>query len=263
MPGLLRNSRWVKCSKPAPQARFRLFCFPYAGGGASLFRNWANQLPSEVEVCAVQLPGREDRLAEPAFTSMPPLIEALAGALYPYLQDKPYAFFGHSMGAFVCFELARYLRKHHHTHAGPLQLFVSAQRAPQLPDLDPPVHALPDNEFIEKLRHLNGTPAEILQNAEVLEITLPLLRADFAICETYHFVAGEPLLCPIFACGGIDDKDVSYERIAAWKEQTRASFTQRMFPGDHFFLHSCQAELLQVLSQQFLSLLRYGPQRYS
>lgn len=262
MPGLSRNTLWVKCSKPNPQARFRLFCFPYAGGGASLFRSWANRLPGEVEVCAVQLPGREDRLTEAAFTSMPPLVEALASALNPYLQDKPYAFFGHSMGAFVSFELARYLRKQHHAHAGPLQLFVSAQRAPQFPDPEPPVHALPDNEFIEELRNLNGTPTEILQNAEVLEITLPLLRADFAICETYRYIPGEPLLCPIFACGGIDDEKIDNEKISGWREQTRGSFMLRMFPGDHFFLHSSQAALLQALSHQLLSLLRYAPQRY-
>lgn len=210
----------------------------------------------------MQLPGREDRLTEPAFTSMPPLVESLASALNPYLQDKPYAFFGHSMGAFVSFELARYLRKQHPTHTGPLQLFVSAQRAPQLPDPEPPVHALPDNEFIEELRTLNGTPTEILQNAEVLEITLPLLRADFAICETYHYIPEEPLLCPIFACGGIDDKEIDDEKISAWREQTRGSFTRYMFPGDHFFLHGSQAELLQALSHQFLLLLRYAPQHY-
>ncbi|HEU5226874.1 MAG TPA: thioesterase II family protein [Ktedonobacteraceae bacterium] len=261
MSGLSRNTLWVKCSKPNPQACFRLFCFPYAGGGASLFRNWANRLPGEVEVCAVQLPGREDRLAEPAFTRMLPLIEALASALSPYLQDKPCAFFGHSMGAFVSFELARYLRKHH-THAGPLQLFVSAQRAPQLPDPEPPIHALPDNELIEELRDLNGTPTEILQNVEVLELTLPLLRADFAICETYHFIPGAPLLCPIFACGGIDDKDIDREKISAWREQTQGSFTLRMFPGDHFFLHRSQTELLQAIYQQLTSLLRYAAQRY-
>lgn len=147
-------------------------------------------------------------------------------------------------------------------HAGPLQLFVSAQRAPQFPDPEPPVHALPDNEFIEELRNLNGTPTEILQNAEVLEITLPLLRADFAICETYRYIPGEPLLCPIFACGGIDDEKIDNEKISGWREQTRGSFMLRMFPGDHFFLHSSQAALLQALSHQLLSLLRYAPQRY-
>ncbi len=261
MSSFSNNTLWVKRSKPNPHARFRLFCFPYAGGGASLFRNWANRLPSEVEVCAVQLPGREDRLAEPAFTHMPLLIESLAHALYPYLQDKPYAFFGHSMGAFVSFELVRYLRRQHHT--GPAQLFVAAQRAPQLPDLEPPVHALPDHEFIEELRNLNGTPVEILQNAEVLEVTLPLLRADFAICETYQYVAGEPLLCPIFASGGIDDDKVGYDKLTAWHEQTRASFMLDMFPGNHFFLNSSQAELLQMLSHRLMPLLRHLPHYYS
>jgi len=138
MPGLSRKTLWVKCAKSHPQARFHLFCFPYAGGGASLFRHRANRLPSEVEGCTVQFPGREDRLTEPAFTRMPPLVEALANALFPSLQDKPYAFFGHSMGAFVSFELVRSLRTQQHALTGPLQLFISAQRAPQIPDSDPP-----------------------------------------------------------------------------------------------------------------------------
>lgn len=255
MPNVSINTPWVKRPKPNPQARLRLFCFPHAGGGASLFRSWADRLPAEVEMCAVQLPGREDRLGEPPFTRMPLLIGPLAHALDPYLQEKPCVFFGHSMGAFVSFELARYLRQHH--YAGPLKLFVAAQRAPQLPDPEPPVHARPDKEFIEELRHLNGTPAEILQNAEVLEVTLPLLRADFAICETYQYIAGDPLLCPISALGGLEDEKVSRDKLAAWREQTRASFGLRMFPGNHFFFNSSQAELLQAISHELMPFLRY------
>jgi medium-chain acyl-[acyl-carrier-protein] hydrolase len=260
MPNLSINTPWMKRSKPNPQARLRLFCFPHAGGGASLFRRWANQLPGEIEVCAVQLPGRENRLAEPPFTRMPLLIGSLVHALDPYLQEKPYAFFGHSMGGFISFELARYLYKHYHT--GPLKLFVAAQRAPQLPDREPPVHALPDKEFIEELRDLNGTPAEILQNAEVLEVTLPLLRADFAICETYQYIAGEPLLCPISAFGGLDDEKISRADLAAWRAQTRAPFTLRMFSGDHFFINNNQRELLQAISHELIPFLRHTSLRH-
>lgn len=244
---------WVKSPNPNLQARFRLFCFPHAGGGASLFRNWADLLPREVEVCAVQLPGREDRLREPPFTRLPQLIESLAHALQPYVQERPYAFFGHSMGGYISFELARYLRSHLHT--GPSQLFIAATRAPQLPDRDPPVHALPEKEFIEKLHQLNGTPIEILQNPEILEIALPLLRADFAVCETYSYLVEYPLSCPICVYGGTDDKEVTYADMAAWSEHTQASFKQLMFPGDHFFFSRNPTDLLQVISRELMRFL--------
>lgn len=242
---------WVKCSNPNPQARFRLFCFPHAGGGASLFRRWPGLLSREIEVYAVQLPGREDRLKEPPFTRLPPLVEALAHALQPYLYEKPYAFFGHSMGGFISFELARYIRSHQF-HTAPRQLFIAATRAPQLPDPDPPVHMLPEKEFIEKLYQLNGTPDEILQNPELLEFALPLLRADFAVCETYTYNAEEPLPCPISAYGGSDDKEVTSTELAAWREHTQATFKHLMFPGNHFFFSRNPTDLLHVISYELM-----------
>ncbi len=253
MPGLSINTPWVKYSKPRPQAHFRLFCFPHAGKGASLFSRWSDELPDEIEVCAVQLPGREDRISELPFTHMPLLIRSLAYALYPHFQTKPYAFFGHSMGGTVCFELARHLQKHH--YPGPAQLFIAAQQAPQLVNSDPPTHNLPDKEFIGELRRLNGTPIEILQNAEVLEIALPLLRADFAICETYQYIVEDPLTSPIFVAAGLDDNDISYDKLTAWREQTQASFTLRMFAGDHFFLENSRKALLQAISHRVDAVL--------
>ena len=254
MPELTHSNSWVKCAKPRPRARLRLFCFPHAGGGASAYKTWGDNLPEEIEVCAIQLPGREDRLGEAAFTSMPPLIWALAHALRPYLDGRPFAFFGHSMGAFVSFEVARNLRTH--GHVGPLHLFVAAQRAPQLPDREPPVHNLPDAEFIERLRTLNGTPLEVLQNAEVMEIALPLLHADFAVCETYQYVAGAPLACPIVAFGGVADKEINYDELTGWREQTTSSFIARMFPGDHFFVDSSRDLLLRTITNELLPFLR-------
>lgn len=135
---------WIACRKPRLQARLRLFCFPYAGGGALIFRTWADGLPAEVEVCPVQLPGRGTRLMEPLFTQLLPLIQALSQALLPLL-DKPFAFFGHSLGALVSFELARQLRRQYGVQ--PVRLFVSAGRAPQLPHRGLPVHALPEVDF--------------------------------------------------------------------------------------------------------------------
>jgi len=218
-----------------------------------MFRTWSESLPPEIEVRPVQFPGRENRLLEAPFSQLFSLIESIAQALLPYL-DMPFAFFGHSMGALVSFELARYLRRQH--SLSPLHLFVSGRRAPQLPDPDPPIHHLPQAEFLEELRRLKGTPEEVLQNAELLHLLLPLLRADFALCETYFYTPEEPLLYPITAFGGLQDDEVSRDVLTAWREQTRSSFKSRFFVGDHFFLHKERVSLLLALCQDLLNDLR-------
>jgi medium-chain acyl-[acyl-carrier-protein] hydrolase len=246
---------WVTCPRPNPQARLRLFCFPYAGGGASLFRTWADDLPPAVEVCPIQLPGRENRFIEPRYTHVAPLIAALGEALHPYL-DKPCALFGHSMGALIAFELARYLRQR--DGFIPERLFVAAHRAPQLPYRRPPLHPLPDPAFTAALRRLNGTPPGVLEHVELWELMLPLLRADFTLAETYTYTPDEPLTCPISAFGGMGDHEVDWEDIAAWSEQTRGSFTLRMLTGDHFFLHSARTLLLPAISQDLAAAVGEG-----
>jgi surfactin synthase thioesterase subunit len=238
---------WIACRKPSPQARLRLFCFPYAGGGVSIFRAWSDGLPADVEVCPIQLPGRGTRLMEPPFTRLSPLIHALAEALFPLL-DIPFAFFGHSLGALVSFELARQLRREFAVQ--PVRLFVSADRAPQIPNRDRAVHSLPEREFLAELCRLNGTPRQVLQDEELRQIMLPLLRADFAVCETYEYANETPLNCPISAFGGLQDHRVNRGDLEAWREQTSASFSLRMFPGDHFFLNTTQAPLLGALFQE-------------
>lgn len=236
---------WIASLRPKPAAALRLFCFPYAGGGASIFRGWAAALPPAVEVYPVQLPGRENRLRERPFTQISPLVEALADALRPYL-DRPFAFWGHSMGALISLELARQLRRE--KGPDPVHLFVSAYSAPQIPP-DSAIHRLPEAAFVEELRRLKGTPEAVLQHAELMQLMLPLLRADFALVETYGYVHEDPLDCPISAFGGLEDDGVSYDDLMAWREQTRSAFKLRMFPGDHFFLHANRAQLLQVVSQ--------------
>lgn len=223
---------WLICPKPNPDAQIRLFCFPYAGGSANIFRRWSNHLPNTIEVCAVELPGRGMRIKLPPFTQLEPLITELASVLKPKL-DKPFAFFGHSMGGLVSFELALLLRKKYGIN--PNHLFVSAHRAPQLVDPKPPIHNLPEAEFIAELRRLNGTPQTLLENEELMQLFLPILRADFAVLETYVYTQQAPLNIPITAFGGLEDQEVSRDQIQAWQEQTSASFALHMFPGDHFF----------------------------
>jgi medium-chain acyl-[acyl-carrier-protein] hydrolase len=247
MTTAIASDSWIACRKPKPQARLRLFCFPYAGIGVSIFRTWSEGLPGDVEVCPVQFPGRGTRMMETPFTQLSPLVQALAQALAPLL-DKPFAFFGHSLGALVSFELARQLRRQ--SGVQPVRLFVSAARAPQIPSRSRPIHAVPESEFLIELRRINGIPGKVLGNAELMQIMLPVLRADFAVYETYVHSTERPLDCFISSFGGAQDHRVSRGDLEAWRDQTSASFSLRMFPGDHFFLNTTQPLLLQILSQE-------------
>lgn len=237
---------WVKCPAPKPQAPLRLFCFPYAGGGATAYRLWPDLLPPHVEACLVQLPGRENRLMDSPFSQLTTLVQTLGNVLQPYL-NRPFAFFGHSMGALIGFELTRWLQRQN--ASGPVRLFVAGHCAPQIPRSDPPIRHLPDSEFKEELQRFGGTPDAVLQHPELMDLLLPLLRADFSVVETYVYSPQEPLDCSISAFGGLHDTDVSRDDLERWREQTRGSFTIRMFPGNHFFLHSAQHLLVRALSQ--------------
>ncbi len=238
---------WFICLRPNPQARLRLFCFPYAGGGSGIYRTWAAGVLESAEVWCARLPGRDNRWGEPAFTRLAPLVATLAQVIRPYL-DAPFAFFGHSMGGLISFELLQALRRQH--APDPVHLFISGHRAPHLPPRRPRIHHLSAPEFIAQLHRLNGTPQAVLQNADLMRLLLPVLRADFAVCETYVYTAqGSLLACPISVFGGLQDPEVNDDELAAWRDQTAGTFRQRMLPGDHFFLHSAQARLLQALNQ--------------
>jgi acyl transferase domain-containing protein/surfactin synthase thioesterase subunit len=241
------DSSWIVCRHPRTQPKLRLFCIPYAGAGASIFRTWAESLPVEIEVCALQLPGREDRLGESPCTRIAPLVQTLVPILQPYL-DLPFTFFGHSMGALVSFELARELRRQN--CPSPSQLFVSALRAPQFPDLNLPIHRLPEPKFTEALQQLKGTPEGVLQNADLMQLLSPTIRADLAIAENYIYSAQDPLPCSITAFGGQEDPLVRPEELAGWQEQTQGSFRLQLFPSDHFFVHHDRAELLKAIAEE-------------
>jgi surfactin synthase thioesterase subunit len=226
------NAPWIQRPRPRPEARLRLLLVPHAGGGASAFRGWADALPAAVEVCPVQLPGRENRTREPAFDRMQPVVEGLAGALERW-RDLPYAVFGHSTGALVGFELARHARR---TGApGPVHLFASGRRAPHLPSRQPDVHRLSDAEMLAELRVLGGIPRAVLEHPELLELLLPLLRADMALTETYADSGEPPIPIPITVYTATGDVKVTAEDANAWRRHTAADFHLRSFPGDHFF----------------------------
>lgn len=240
------STPWVSLSRPNPRANTRLFCFHYAGGSASVFRNWQASFPPAVEVCPVQLPGRASRLREKPFTDPSELVAAAAQALRP-LFDRPFAFFGHGMGSLISYELTLLLRREN--GITPRRLFVSGRGAPRIKSRDV-TYDLPEDEFIAELRRLNGTPQEVLENRELMNLMLPLLRADFQICETYSATPDRPLDCPITAFGGLDDPETPREDIEAWREYTTAGFSLHMFPGGHFFLHEAQPRLTQLIARE-------------
>ena len=245
----MRVDTWFHCRRPSPNARLRLLCFPYAGGGVSVFRAWPDGLPADLEVWAIQLPARDGRLRERAPEAVQTVAAAAADGLMPLL-DTPFACFGHSMGALIAFEFARELRRR--GAASPMHLFASARRAPQLPRADVPLHTLPDDLFLEQLRQrYNGIPAAILAEPELLKLFLPMLRADFKMIETYQYAAEAPLDCPVTAFGGDQDALATPDDLAAWRAQTRGTFKQQMFAGGHFYL---QAALPQLLAAVVLAL---------
>ena len=250
----LKSNSWFASPIPKPQAALNLFCFPYAGGSSLLYRSWPEGLPDvNVEIVTARLPGRGNRINEPSRTNLLLLAQELAIVIKPYL-DKPCAFFGHSMGAMIGFELARLLRRE--GCATPAHLFVSGRTAPQLKNSRPSTHDLPEDEFITELRRLKGTPDEVLEHAELMQLMLPTLRADFTLVETYTYSPEPPLDCPISAYGALHDEEVSRENLEAWHEQTTSAFNSRMFPGGHFFLHSSQPLLLRTLAQELHLLIR-------
>ncbi|MFJ2743711.1 thioesterase II family protein [Streptomyces sp. NPDC087440] len=246
----MRNP-WFARTEPRNEAGVRLFCLPYAGGSSTAYRAWSGLTPDRVQVHPLELPGRGTRWGETPIGRMPLMTEALADALSGHL-DRPYALFGHSMGALIAFELTRTLRAR--GLPLPAHLFVSGSEAPDLPRTRRPIHAAPDSEVVEELRFLGGTPAELLEDPALMKLVLPALRADFSLLETYRYHVQAPLPVPLTVFGGDRDPLVVAGQLHRWLRQTNTAGRLEILPGEHFFLHDAVAKVLATVTEDLAPL---------
>ncbi len=239
-PTTLATSPWLRVPRPVPTPRVRLVCFPHAGGAASAFGTWANRLPGDIEVAAVQYPGRQDRIDDPCAQNMEEIVEAVADALRP-ADGAPLALFGHSMGAAVAHEVAREVERAGREVA---HLFVSGRPAPGLRD-GGSVHEGGDDALLADVRRLSG---DVLADPALRELVLPSLRADYRLIESYAPSGDVTIDAPITACIGEDDAEVTRPEAMAWGDHTRGAFRLETFRGDHFYLVPEEAELLDTVA---------------
>lgn len=233
---------WIVCTCAQAHPGLRLFCLPYAGGAASVYRDWHNAFGPNVEVSAVQLPGRENRLREPPIDQMALMIDRLEVALTPYM-DAPYAFYGHSLGALLAYELTHRLVER--GRRLPERLIAAGHRAPHLPWHKDVMHTQPDAGLIDGLRRYGGTSEAVLGNPELMALLLPVIRADLKLTEAYAYTERTPLDVPIIAIGANHDNEVEPEQVAAWERHTRGPFTLHMLDGDHFFVDAARELLVR------------------
>jgi surfactin synthase thioesterase subunit len=247
---MMDSTSWL-IRKPQPSPQLRLICFPYAGGSAQAFASWQAALGPSIEVCAVQLPGREMRMAEAPITSLDKILVNLTRVLQS-LDNVQFAFFGHSLGALVAFELTRLLRRHDMTM--PCQLIVSGASAPRHRSKSREIHALPDRDLIEALRAYEGSPPEVLNNNELMELLLPMIRADFELGERYVYQPSLPLSLPITVFTGTSDNHVALESARQWREETLGECKVHVFEGSHFFIHTQRIAVLEQLTTALLEI---------
>lgn len=246
------ENEWLLLANPSPSARFRLFCFAYAGGSASVFNEWHTHLPDWIEVAAIVLPGSKQRKHETMPVRMGMLVRQLAKGISSEL-ELPYALVGSCTGSLIAFELANHLRKK--GMKMPAHLFVSNCRAPHLPDRDEPIHKYNDAQLQKELARLGGTPAEILNHPEMMALLGPILRADFELAETYTYRPVAPLENPITSFSGLNDQVVTHEECAAWKEHTSVDFSHKKLDGGHYLVEDSTVELCDIIGSTCKSLI--------
>ncbi|KTD46056.1 Linear gramicidin dehydrogenase LgrE [Legionella quinlivanii] len=241
----MTRSDWLFIPKPLAFPRLRLICFPYAGGNASIYKSWGELLPNNVELIAIQPPGRSNRVSEHAFSDMNELMKDLLPSIKNAI-DIPYILFGHSLGSRISFELMCQLNK-----IGaplPIHFIASGSRGPYIPCTKKAIYNLPENEFIKELIKLNGTPKELLENKELMALLLPTLRADFELSHKYYPSSENTFNCPLSVLGGTEDTEVTPSDLQSWEASFASSATIHMIPGDHFFIESNRHLVLRKIN---------------
>ena len=239
---------WIVCPGKKDRAAKRLFCFPFAGRGASAYRTWIEAAGPDLELCLIQYPGRENRLRERPFTRLDALVSALADGIADSL-DRPFAFYGHSLGGKIAFETLRELRRR--GVRLPSALFVGASQGPRLSPKFPLLNALPENDFVEAIQNRYGAlPRQILEDPELRALLLPAVRADVELLETYVYLEEPPLECDILAFGGNADHAIDRHELEAWQQETRGRFALQILDADHFFLQPARRQLLDAIEAQ-------------
>lgn len=242
-------------------SQLTLLCLPYAGGSAATYRGWQSMLPQWVRVKPVELPGHGTRRFEKSISSWDGLMHWLTHETAPSLQGS-FAIFGHSMGALIGYEFAQLL---HQRGQPPVWFAASGCKAPSV--RKPELHWLtcPDEEVVDELRGLGGTPLELLQNRELLELVLPTVRGDFHLCGSYRYRLHKPLPCPIFVVSGTEDREVSepFANLEAWRKETGAQSNIQLVAGDHFFLENRQAETTALISSELTALRAHMEQTHA
>lgn len=236
------QGRWLR-DQNQRTGGIRLFCFAHAGAGASTFRAWPELIGPGVQVTAVQLPGREDRIRERAHDRLEGLLDELVPVLAGAV-DGPYALFGHSMGALIAYEATRRLVAQ--GTPPPVHLFASALGAPHAPYRKTRVSRLPDPEFKRAMAALSGLPKKVVHETGFLRLLMPTLRADFQLCETYEHTDSAPMPCRLTVLTGADD-DVQPLDLALWRELSTGPFRIRVIDGDHHFVVKQRRQVAEVV----------------
>ncbi|MFG3258660.1 thioesterase II family protein [Streptomyces sp. NPDC048172] len=245
------EDRWIRRFHPAPEAATRLVCLPHAGGSASFYFPVSRALAPQVDVLAVQYPGRQDRLAEPCVESIADLADAVTERLLPWA-DRPLAVFGHSMGATLAFEVALRLEQRGITLQA---LFPSGRRAPSR-HREETTHLRDDAGLVQAVKELGGTESQMLDDEELLRAVLPAIRSDYRAAETYRYRPGPPLSCPVYAMVGDSDPRASVDEVRSWGDHTEERFELQTYPGGHFYLNAQAPRVVDAITRALTATSR-------
>lgn len=241
------NSKWFNFIKRPKNPKLTIVCFPFAGGDASFYQNWATEIKADVQIISIQFPGRANRFLETPYKDLNNLIDELTKD-WGYFIKTPYVLFGHSLGGLTIYELTRILNENNQLR--PLHLFISGCKAPHLLK-NKERYLLPKQAFIEMIKELDGTPKEIVENQELMDLLVPMLRADFQLIETYTYLEKQKQLSlPITLMGGTEDPEVGMEDLEAWKSVIEGPCKLQLFQGGHFFLKDSEKEFFDFINTE-------------